>query len=520
MPYSPNPGAPFTNSSSLTRGTAGVFNRINNELVRRPGLLILLAIICMAAILRIFQLSAESLWLDEATTYFVSKKSILEIFESTTDDVHPPLYYLVTHFFLFAGNSELILRLPSMLMGVFSVPLIYALAKRLFGEKEGLISAFLLSISIMHIFYSQEARMYSMLLFLSLCSMWSFLLALERNKKSYWMGFTLFTILSIYTHYFGVFIFLAQVLFYLFTGLSLSKREKTFNFFKLKNKAQFKSALASLLFVALAFSPRIHIALDQAGRRVGGDVTWGVSQFHYFNSIFSIFTTDSNSPSAYYLSIFFLGIIAVLARHIKQGLLLGIWLFVPILCTFFLASMMPFHPRYLIISLPAFLMLVARGATAIPALLLIKFNRLEKHTNGVLVVIALSFALATSESLTGYYSTIQKNDWREVARVLNAVIRNGDIVVPLPSYISKPLAYYYEDSGDATIRAVGYTGLELDSLVEQAGSNSLYFILTSDITAADPKNVTLSWLRENAKVLTIIGGVYILAIHRRAPSFE
>lgn len=136
---------------------------------------LLLAIIFIGALLRIYQLGAESIWLDEAATYFLSSDNLSGIYEATKNDVHPPLYYFVVHFFLLTGKSEILLRFPSMVFRIIAIPLLYMLGTRMFTVKEGLISSFLLSVSLSHIYYSQEARMYSMMVFLTLGSIFFFI---------------------------------------------------------------------------------------------------------------------------------------------------------------------------------------------------------------------------------------------------------------------------------------------------------------------------------------------------------
>ncbi|MEZ5334858.1 MAG: glycosyltransferase family 39 protein [Methanolobus sp.] len=500
----------------------GYLSQLVSSFKSRIELQLIFAITCLAAFLRIYHLGAESLWLDEVTTYIISSNSFSGIIETTSGDVHPPLYYILVHFFLIGGSSEFILRLPSMLMGVLSIPILYMLATRLFSPKEGLISSFLLSISLMHIYYSQEARMYSMLLFLSLCSMYFFYLALEDNKKIYWIVFIVFTTLNIYTHYFGFFIFPIEIIFYLLTGLSFSGQSKSKYPIEIKDPSKLKIFLLSVLVVVLLIIPRIQVFFEQAASRVGGEVTWGLGQSSFIPVLLSRFTTFSASPSVLFLILFAAGIIAVILHNKKQALLLGLWFILPILVSFYLAAVMPFQPRYLIFVLPAFLMLVARGITAIPPLFISepqhsgkKRNEFKNGSNKKQVFLAALIVslllLVSAGSLAAYYSTPQKNDWREVSRIIESNTQQGDVVVPLPSYISKPLKYYYDNSSEGTyIETTGYTHEELDLIVAQTAPNKVIFVLTGDINAADPRGIAVSWLESNTNVVSVVGGVYIL----------
>lgn len=517
-----------TNASVFEK--EGLISKISSSLGSKIELQLIFAITCLAAFLRIYQLGTESLWLDEATTYIISSNTLPSIIERTSNDVHPPLYYLLAHISLLAGNSEFTLRLPSMLLGVLSVPVLYLLTAKLFSPKEGLVSSFLLAISLMHIYYSQEARMYSMLMFLSLCSIYFFCLAVEYNKKTYWILFTFSTVLNIYTHYFGFFIFPIEILFYLLTGLSFSRQSQSKYPVVLKDAGQFKQFAINVLVVVLLIIPRIQIFLEQAASRVGGEVTWGIGPSYLIPILFSRFTTFSSSPSILLLILFVAGIIAVLLHNKKQALLLGMWFILPILVSFYLSSVMPFQPRYLIFILPAFLILVARGITAIPPLFISETSHSGKKrkesksdsTKKQVVFVSLivfSLLLTSAGSLADYYSTAQKNDWREVSSVIEMNTQQGDVVVALPSYISKPLKYYYNNSSDGThIETIGYTHDELNSVVEQTAPNRIFFVLTGDINAANPEGTALSWLQSNANVVSVVGGVYILTPNSQLPT--
>lgn len=499
----------------------GYFSKLINA-SSKIEIQILTAITLLAAFLRIYQLGAESLWLDEATTYMVASNSFFQVLEVTSNDVHPPLYYILVHFFLLLGNSEIILRLPSMIMGILSVPVLYFITARMFSLKEGLVSSFLLSVSMVHIYYSQEARMYSMLLFLSLCSMYFFYLATEDNKKVYWVLFSFFTVLTIYTHYFGFFIFPIEILFYLVTQLSFTGNGKSKLPFAIKDVLNFKMFTASALAVGILIIPRIQVFFEQAASRVGGEVTWGIGPSQLLPVLLSDFSTFSESPSVVFMLLFITGIIVTVLQKRRQSLLLSLWLVLPLLVSFYLAAVMPFQPRYLIFLLPAFLIFVSRGITIIPYLFISDTGNSEKKKKNetgnaelkrsiMIVVIVLVVFLGSIGSLIGYYTTVQKNDWRQVSSTLESATQQGDVIVALPVYMSKPMLYYYDNSSDETyVTGVGYTQEGLEAIVNDTAPNRVFFILTGDINAANPEGTALAWLQNNTNVVAVINGVYIL----------
>lgn len=474
---------------------------------------LLLSITFIGAFLRIYQLGAESVWLDEASTYFLSSDTLSGIYEATKNDVHPPLYYFVVHFFLFDGRSEILLRFPSMVFGMLAIPVIYMLGSRLFSEKEGLISSFLLSISLAHIYYSQEARMYSMMVFLTLGSIFFFYAAIEDKRNTFWGLFVVFTVLNIYTHYFGFFIFPIEILYFTFLLFAYENRKLRF---RSELLPQAKIFLISVVSIIVLIIPRIQVFFEQAASRVGGEVTWGVDQTYFIMSLFSHFTL-SPSPSLLYLTFFALGVLSIIQSNRRQAFLLCSWFVLPVMVSYYLSGIMPFHPRYLLFILPAYLLIIARGLTATSSFIFSKSSTpkskkklLENKQQVLTIAFVFIFLLTALLPIVNYYSSPQKEDWRSVASYINSVTQKGDVIVPLPAYISKPLEFYYDNSTDGTyIIASGFSEQELDNLVNER-KNTSFFVLTGDISAANPNGTVLKWLGENADIVNVITDVYIL----------
>jgi 4-amino-4-deoxy-L-arabinose transferase-like glycosyltransferase len=501
----------FLNKQNIVGGSSSrpttIISRHINNFKSSSNAQLLLLITLLGFALRIYQLGSESLWLDEATTFSLSSGTFGQIFQATSGDVHPPLYYYLVHFFLLAGDSEFMVRLPSMLLGVLSIPLIYLVTTRLFSQKEGLISSFLLSISLMHIFYSQEARMYSMLAFLTLASLYFFYYAIETNKKEAWILFVLFTIMNIYTHYFGFFIFPIEILYYFLINVRISKSLRKI---KIKNISHFKMFILSVVTIIILIIPRIQVFIEQAASRVGGEVTWGIGQSNFLPILLARFSTFSSSQSFVYLALFTIGIFASIAYNRKQALLIGLWFILPIIVSYYLAAVMPFQPRYLIFLLPAFLILVSRGITALGSILFSKNTHTAKYSVGTKRNLLLVI-LSTVGYINSYYSTPNKNDWRAVSSYLGEISNPGDVIVPLPGYMAGPLQHYYDNSSDNTyVEGVGYSSDELDAVLLKTSPNKVIFVLTGDINAANPEGTVVNWLQENTNMVNVITGVYIL----------
>jgi uncharacterized membrane protein len=154
----------------------------------RKIILLLSFIVAVGIFLRIYELGTESLWLDEADSLYSAHQSIIQLLKDCAVwHRHPPLHFFMLYLWIpVFGNSEVAVRLPSVIFGIISIVLIYKIGRHLFNEKVGLISSFLSAISYYHIYYSQETRSYSLLLFLTLLSFLFFikLISSDSTPKS------------------------------------------------------------------------------------------------------------------------------------------------------------------------------------------------------------------------------------------------------------------------------------------------------------------------------------------------
>jgi uncharacterized membrane protein len=156
-------------------------------------------------------LGTQSIWYDEAFSVQVSKLAVSQTVQAAAADVHPPLYYVLLHYWITVfGISELSVRLLSALFGVLAIPMIYVLGRQLFSEEAGLVAALILAISSFNIWYSQETRMYTLMVLLTLLSMYFFLQLLQWSTLASSAGYVLSTTLLVYTHNYGWFVVIAQ----------------------------------------------------------------------------------------------------------------------------------------------------------------------------------------------------------------------------------------------------------------------------------------------------------------------
>jgi mannosyltransferase len=125
--------------------------------------LAMLGIMILAAVLRLYGLDRTSIWNDEAASWNMARHPFWTMLQEQTADNNPPLFDIVMYVMIrLFGDSETILRLPSVVLGVANVYLLYRLGAVLWDRLTGVFAAALLAFSGFHIWYSQEARMYSL----------------------------------------------------------------------------------------------------------------------------------------------------------------------------------------------------------------------------------------------------------------------------------------------------------------------------------------------------------------------
>jgi hypothetical protein len=172
------------------------------------GLLVALA--AVGTFLRAETLTKRPLWYDETWTLGVvdSASSLHDLWAASARDraEHPVLFYAIAYAARQEGSGEKAIRVPALIFGVLSIPLLGTLGWRLFGWRAGLLAAFLLTFSIYHIDFSQDARSYTLLLFWSLLA-WHGFLSFVRSGSLLGLALLAISLLgSLYTHHATVFV--------------------------------------------------------------------------------------------------------------------------------------------------------------------------------------------------------------------------------------------------------------------------------------------------------------------------
>ncbi len=328
---------------------------------------------------RLWRLTSYGLYGDEAFSLWLAKSDWAALFSYVvTDAVHPPLFYLLLKIWVGAGGESVLwLKLLPALTSIVTLPPFLLLCRELrLGRETALLALALMAVNEYLVIYAQELRMYSLLLLFAVCSLWLFarLVNLPKAPRSLHLWLLLANLLLVYTHYYGWLIVGAELVF-----LTIWDRNKAPAFL-----------IASAALVA-CFAPWAYSVYQAAVAKggLGGNLGWnlrpGVKEVVWWYM-------NLNGPISYRWEIYgplyfvFLAIYPpllilftyALVRYGRQatggGRARGFWWlatfsFLPAVVSF-AASHLLGHSvwgiRYLIISAPAYMILLAASATSLP----------------------------------------------------------------------------------------------------------------------------------------------------------
>jgi dolichyl-phosphate-mannose-protein mannosyltransferase len=156
--------------------------------------------------LRVYAATRNYLNPDEALHYLIiNQPSVWLTYKAGLTNAHPPLIYLVLHFWRWLGRSELMLRMPSVLSGTAACWFGFKWVKIVAGEAASLIALVFLAFSPGMVVLSAELRAYGLLLGCMTAALYFLARAFETKSAGQVWLFSLFLCLSILSHYSALF---------------------------------------------------------------------------------------------------------------------------------------------------------------------------------------------------------------------------------------------------------------------------------------------------------------------------
>lgn len=391
-------------------------------------LTLLIIILLIGSILRIYGLDKQSLWNDELESWRqASCNKLTEVILNNQWDIHPPGYRIFLYYVeKYLGDSEKTLRFPSVISGAVSILVIFMLGLRYYSFREGLIASSLMSACLCPIFYSQEARAYSMLLLFSMLSFYFWFLIIDvlrkriKVQKYAVIGYITCSIVSSYLHYYGLFLVILQGAYALLIFIR-------------RSKVLIKIVLIymPILFAYLPWLPFMLKHLSAGGTWIPAPNQNIFSEF--IDCISYLF--DQNITIAKIVILLYLYLLAnVLYNCIRKkrcksnifspGFILVLWLVVPFIIAYVksILSTPVLTYRNLIISLPPAYLLASHSIVRL-------FYWLKNQF--VIVVCILSLLVFHLVYNANFYSSVYKEEFRGAVNFIvehNKIYENSLII--------------------------------------------------------------------------------------------
>ena len=362
----------------------------------------------------------QSLWLDEAIGAIIAKSFSFSdiIFKFPLTDNHPPLYYLILKAWTtFFGYSEISLRIPSVIFGVAAIYLVFKIVKE-FTKINPLVPALLLATSPLHIYYSQEARMYSLACFLATGAVYYFLRILKESGRLFdWAVFSIFYTALAFSDYVPVFLYPVFVIYALVKQLDRNWWGK------------FVLANTPLAVLGTFWIPILRVQSEKGRWLLSTLPAWGEiaggATVKHLQALFSKFILGRVSffdKNIYLILVLIAAVPFVIAllRAIKSGKAGGIfwlWLIVPSALGFAASFWFPvfIYFRYVFI-LPAFYILLSLGLSGH-----FKFRKIL--IGGILAVNMLGLSIYIFDK------NQQREDWRGAVQFTEGNLKKDEAVI-------------------------------------------------------------------------------------------
>ncbi len=413
--------------------------------------------------LRFYAIGSESLWLDEGFSVLAARRPLLDVIKYVFRlDLHPPLYYVLLHFWIVRfGDSEIVMRTLSAIFGILSIPLVYRLGRDLMDRKTAVLAAFLTAISVYHIYFAQEVRGYSLFAFMALLSMIFWIRLLSRPGFASIFGYVICTALVLYSHPYGVFHVACQnVMFVILWFLARPLR------------IGWPGWIGIQSLLGILFSPWMLVTMRNISRVHQGQTIKLIPNIWDLPGALKAFAGDADFISDGSGERFWLGGTFVLLMLLglwpsrwpakrrtgeseilreespvrRRGVVLvSIWLACTILMPYAVSMLSTpvFSNRYMISGSFAFLLLVARGVRQIP------WQPLQW-------AVGVGVLLSQVGLLVPYYTQVNKEQWREAASYIETRAHPDELLLFHAPYCRTCIYWYYTKQPELARQGKGY----------------------------------------------------------------
>lgn len=373
---------------------------------------------------------------DEPFSVYHAQMNIPSIISILSQGNNPPLYEIILHVWIsFFGISELSVRFPSLIFNSITLGFLYKIGRKFLNQRIALVASIVFIFSNYQIYFSHEARVYSLLGMLTSISMYLFMRIMSEDEKksspftAYKANYSFYSLLIlpvvntliIYAHYFGFFVIATQYIFALF-HLSFFKRN-------------WKRLLLSIGIMILLYAPNIPTVIHRFIASYGE--TW-VKPPQGIESIYNMLWAFSNAPivAVVVIVLFFASFIKWVYQYKKQETniryaFIAFWFGFIFFTMFGLSYWVPmFLDRYLMPASVSFPLLVG-----ICADYLIKKSRY----NFVIPFITCFLFIITVKP-----DSYNKRDVKSLVAKIKSLKTQNTVVYFCPDWFELNFVYYYQ----------------------------------------------------------------------------
>ena len=392
----------------------------------------LIMIILLSVFFRVFNISNTSLWTDELATYWASTAPTIH---ETIDRVaetqgQSPLYYLLERVCLEnLPEGEFSVRFLSLFASIISVYLMFILGKQIFkDEHRALFASLVFAIHDTSVYYAQEARPYSLGIMFALLSMIFFLRLFSSRSAFNLLLYTVFSILTFYSHYVFASILIVQNLYYLYVAI----------FAESDCRPSIIKWYSSQLVVALSIPLLLFQLSGMFSNREHWDWLLQLSLPDALGLFLSMFDPK--------VTLLFIGCFVVFffiekadfkspfKGQMPQIVFLLTWLIVPFLFVFLVSKLLHislFDKRYLVLSMIPFYFLLSFFAHVF------KSDVLRVAFPGAYLVIYLGIVSIPNYMTYGHFSYRITHNWRGAINFVNKNYRPGDVILLRSGFVNE-----------------------------------------------------------------------------------
>ena len=385
----------------------------------------------LALILRVHHLDHESLWMDEIRQTSFYANPLNEIIDNSASQNQPPLDYWLGHFVYHLSNSDFAMRLPAALFGTGSVFLLVLLISQIsswpMAYGFGIISALL----PFNLYYSQEARPYSIAIFLFLCMFWVLNNILSSNSKKMLvpiLSLLFFSSIFLYSRALSPLVITVCLVIILFFWRALLY--KNTDIVVAEKKRLIMLSCGTLILALLVYMPSLKIIIAKSERYVS-DTSMGLNMDRIISALINLDLSPiwqayvvQSEPITYPLLLLvclspFFG--WQLRDHRNSSIWVLTTLLLPMACiinllVFQAKSDLPFRPAYVSYLLPLVLIV---GTVSLQGLWMLTTRTPWVYLTRAFILVGVAiFSIQTVIAAVDFKSMKRKPDWRGVSAFL------------------------------------------------------------------------------------------------------